>query len=102
MSRCDSATADELLREIATDLMRVPVNERTRRLHLKALALKQEIKGWSFVAPTAEIVDAMHEALRTLRIEVLDARSNSEVRLRSTHRPANDDIPPAFLRRAKG
>ncbi len=99
---CSDTTADELLREIATDLIRVPVNERTRRLHLKALALKQVVMGWAAVPPSNESVDAMLDTLRALRIEVLEVRSNSEVRLRSTFRgPATEEIPAAFLRRVR-
>ena len=100
---CNDTTADELLREIATDLIRVPVNERTRRLHLRALALKQVVMSWAHVAPSNESVDAMLEALAALRVEVLEVRSNSEVRLRSTFRgPPAEEIPPALRRRVRG
>ena len=103
MSSSDDTTADELLREIATDLMRVPVNEQSRRLHLKALALKQVVMGWARQPPSNETIDAMLGTLSALRTEVLQMRAiSSEVRLRSTYRgPAADEIPPALRRRAK-
>jgi hypothetical protein len=98
----EDTTANELLREIATDLIRVPVNERTRRLHLKALALKQVVMGWSRQHPSNESVAEMLGTLSALRTEVLEVRSTSEVRLRSTFRgPAVEEIPPALRRRAK-
>jgi hypothetical protein len=82
--RYDVATAEELLREIATDLIRMPVDDRARHMHLKALALKRVVMGWSRQPPPEENLLAMMDALHALRIEVLDLRSTSEVRLRST------------------
>jgi hypothetical protein len=95
----DVTTAEELLREIATDLMRVPIDERTRGLHLKALALKRVVMGWSGLVPPPENVSAMIETLDALRVEVVALRSTSEVRLRSTYRPPSY---AEFRRRAKG
>jgi hypothetical protein len=97
----DVATAEELLREIATDLIRMPVDERARHMHLKALALKRVVMGWTRQSPPDENVRAMIDTLHALRIEVLDLRSTSEVRLRSTR--ANSQPPRAleFPRRAK-
>lgn len=110
------ATAEELLRDIATDLIRVPtVDEGARKLHLKALALKRVVMGWARQAPPEENVEAMLDTLRALRIEVLQLRSTSQVRLRSTHghaapgsatpafpTPGFATIEAEFRRRAKG
>jgi hypothetical protein len=96
----DVTTAEELLREIATDLMRVAIDERTRGLHLKALALKRVVMGWSRVPPSVESVSAMIDTLDALRVEVGALRGTSEVRLRSTFRPAA--VAVDFRRRAKG
>ncbi len=98
------STAEELLREIATDLMRVPIDERTRGLHVRALSLKRVVMSWSRLSPPEDNVVAMIDTLDALRIEVLALRSTSEVRLRSTfERPvAISERRAELLRRAKG
>jgi hypothetical protein len=83
------ASAEALLREIATELVSLPLDERARPFHLRVLALKQVVSAWSRVAPPEENVDAMLDTLRALRAEVLDVRATtSEVRLRSTAPPS--------------
>jgi hypothetical protein len=67
----DQARAETLLAELAGALMRVPVDERTRILHLRALSLKRVVMQWHVEQPeeparrsvVAEIV-SMHEAAR--------------------------------------
>jgi len=100
----DVATAEELLREIATDLLRVQVDERARGLHLKALTLKRVVMSWSEQVPVEGSVEAMLFTLRALRIEVADLRSTSQVRIRSTFRGPVAAVPfqADLRRRAKG
>ena len=82
----DVATAEALLRDIVLELVRLPLEERARQLHLTALALKQTVSGWSRQPPPDASREAMHDALEALRREVLDLRgATSEVRLRPMH-----------------
>jgi hypothetical protein len=83
----DLSRAEILLREIVMELVSLPLDDRARRLHLKVLAMKQVISGWSRQPPPDANREAMVEALEALRLDVLDIRSTtSEVRLRSTQR----------------
>jgi hypothetical protein len=97
----DVAAAEELLREIATDLIRMRVDERARLMHLKALALKRVVMGWLGQPPPDETLQAMLDALRALRAEVIDLRSTSEVRLRSTRVAVPAMLEADLRRRAK-
>ena len=97
----DVAAAEELLREIATDLIRMRVDERARQMHLKALALKRVVMGWMGQSPPDENLHAMLDTLRALRTEVLDHRSTSEVRLRSTRAAVPAMLEADLRRRAK-
>jgi len=81
-----TTSADSLLREIATELVKLPLDGRSRPLHLKALALKQVVLRWSGSPPPGEF-DAMLDELRLLQAQVLEIRRTSGVRLHPT-RPA--------------
>lgn len=77
----DQGRAETLLAELAAVLMRVPVDEKTGTLHLRALSLKRAVMQWTVEHPdesirrsiVAEIV-AMHDAARGLRPSYLSRR----------------------------
>jgi hypothetical protein len=77
-------SAETLLREIATELVRLALDERSRPLHLEVLALNRVVSSWPAAPPRPEAYDAMLDALRVLRAKVDEVRSVSEVRMRST------------------
>jgi hypothetical protein len=43
----DRRRAEELLFVIAAELRRIPMNERTKELHLRALRAKRDVTQWS-------------------------------------------------------
>lgn len=47
----DKREAESLLHELATELRRVPMCERTRELHIRALTLKREVSSWGVLEP---------------------------------------------------
>jgi hypothetical protein len=81
--------AESLLREIATELVSLPLDERSRPLHLKILALKRAASEWSANTPSVASVDSMLSDLRVLRAQVLDVRGSSQVRMTSASRRAS-------------
>ena len=67
----DQERAETLLAELAGALMRVPVDEQTRTLHLRALSLKRDVMQWHEKRPeepvrrsVVEEILSMHEAAR--------------------------------------
>jgi hypothetical protein len=65
----DKEQADFLLHDLATELRRVPMCESTRKLHLRALALKREVSGWTVLQPAASerapVIAEIRELCRT-------------------------------------
>jgi hypothetical protein len=55
----DQHRAESLLSELATELRRVPVDEHTRSLHLRALALKRAVMHWAEQHPDESIRHAV-------------------------------------------
>jgi hypothetical protein len=77
--------AESLLRAIATDLERMPLDERTGPLHLRVLALKRVVTDWSVSEPAEPHATSVMDSLQTLRSQVLEMRrTTSGVRVRST------------------
>jgi hypothetical protein len=81
--------AEELLFTLAAELRFVPIEERTMRLHLRALELKREVRAWQAAAherePTKEEIGAVMDEIRRLAGEVgtygkkrVHGRANSE------------------------
>jgi hypothetical protein len=94
----DLANAELLLREIAHELVSIPLDERARGLHLRVLALKRTVSAWSSQPPELATSEATFAELRALHTEVCEVRSTSEVRLRTTDRIS---YRPASYRPAK-
>ncbi len=55
--------------ELAADLRSVPVNERTKRLHLRALELKRMLSTWEEHPPDDHEADAVLEEVQELAVE---------------------------------
>lgn len=66
----DAARAALLLRSIAEELLRVPLDVSTRALHLRALAMKREVALWRADSPSCE---ARKDALKELTALLTDA-----------------------------
>jgi hypothetical protein len=67
--------------------VRLPLDERSRPLHLEALALNRVVSSWLAAPPAEEMRTSVYDALCVLRARVDEIKSVSEVRLRSTYRP---------------
>jgi hypothetical protein len=67
----DQHRAEALLFELATILRRVPVEECTRTLHLRALTLRGILGRWPVDQPDASARDAFFDELRALEREAL-------------------------------
>ena len=61
--------AERLLFELAAELRFVPVEERTRRLHLRALELKREVRSWRTQPPELAACDALCDEVQSLADE---------------------------------
>jgi hypothetical protein len=98
----DIANAESLLREIATELVSLPLDERARGLHLRVLGLKRVVSGWAQEPPQRAHLESTLGSLHALRTEVGEVRSTSEVRLRATardsYRPTYRTTPPPSVR----
>jgi hypothetical protein len=90
----DFASVRSLLREIVTDLAKLPLDERASPLHLKVLALRRVVSDWEREAPATAHIDAMLEELRVLKAKVGAIRPTSGVLLRSSD--------PESLRKVRG
>jgi hypothetical protein len=86
--------AGSLLREIATALAKLPLDERASPLHLRVLALRRVVSDWAQTPPSAAHVESVLESLRVLQVHVAAIRPTSGVLLRSTE--------PGSVRKAKG
>jgi hypothetical protein len=74
--------AEWLLHELAAKLRTLEFEERTRPLHLRALALKRVVAGWAEREPAEEERRAIGDELRLLVGEVargLEGIASSEV-----------------------
>jgi hypothetical protein len=56
----DRSPTEALLFRLATDLLRLPFEDRTRKLHIRALELKRLLGQWARAAPS----DAERRAAR--------------------------------------
>ena len=72
-----SAVGDTLLHEVALELSRLPLDEHSRGLHKKALALKQLVDQASSEQTVIEAVRALH-----LEVRELSRISRTRIRLR--------------------
>jgi hypothetical protein len=70
----DQLRAEGLLFELAKDLRHVPLEERTRALHLRALALKQAVARWPQSAPDPASRQALCEEVLAMQRETRDWR----------------------------
>jgi hypothetical protein len=80
----DLAKAGSLLREIATELAALPLDERSAPLHQKLLALRRVVSDWARQPPPAALLEAALDSLRSLQAQVGELRAVSGPRLRST------------------
>jgi hypothetical protein len=98
----DIANAEALLREIAHELVTLPLDEHARHLHLRVLSYKRLVTTWGSEPPDLAVLETTLTALRALHEEVSAVRSTSEVRLRpavrASYRPASYAPPPAKVR----
>jgi hypothetical protein len=70
----DQHRAESLLAELATDLRWVPVDGRTRTLHLRALSLKREVMRWSEELPEESIRHSLLDEVVEMQAEARDWR----------------------------
>ena len=68
----DQHRAEALLAELATDLCRVPVDERTGALHLRALALKRHVMRWPEDHPDEAVRRAVVDEVLAMQRETRD------------------------------
>jgi hypothetical protein len=73
----DLRRAEVLLHDLATELRSVPLEERTRRLHLRALAIKTELTRWRSEPPDERARRDVLDELVTLNT---DARKHRRFR----------------------
>jgi len=67
-----SLTNSALLSEVAATLLRLPFEDSTRNLHIRALRLKRQIDPWWDEArPTEADLRAMRESILALRSEAV-------------------------------
>lgn len=59
--------AELLLFRLATDLLRLPFEGRTRRLHIRALELKRVVDEWRDVKPSAAERSAVCDEIANLQ-----------------------------------
>jgi len=70
----DQSRAESLLAELAMDLCVVPVEDRTRALHLRALALKRAVMRWSEDLPEESIRRIVLDEVLAIQAEARDWR----------------------------
>jgi hypothetical protein len=75
----DQRRAERLLSELAKELLRVPVDEHTRVLHLRALALKRAVMGWPDAQPPQSIRHAVVREVLSMQDEALVWRRSGGV-----------------------
>ena len=87
----DQHRAERLLTELAIELRRVPVDEHTRALHLRALALKRSVMRWPDDQPDESARHAVVDEVRVMQKEALDWRRASASRSKiAGERPAGE------------
>ena len=68
----DAQQAEQLLHELAIELRRLPYRERTRGMHLRALALKRAVSAWAADPSCSEEQQrAVGEEIERLRHELI-------------------------------
>ena len=70
----DQRRAEALLADLGTHLRRVPVEERTRALHLRAIALRHLVTRWPEEQPTEATRKALCDELVALGDEAREWR----------------------------
>lgn len=65
----DLRRAEAILHELALVLLRVPVGEQSRELHLRALALKRDVTRWHLWMPDEAVRHAVLDELLRLQQE---------------------------------
>jgi hypothetical protein len=70
----DQRRAELLLADLAMELRRVPVDERTRGIHLRALALKRAVMDWPKQQPDESIRHAVVDEVLAMQEEAVDWR----------------------------
>ncbi len=87
----DQHRAERLLAELAIELRRVPVDEHTRTLHLRALALKRAVMRWPDDQPDESVRHAVVDEVRVMQKEALDwRRASASWRKNAGERPAGE------------
>jgi hypothetical protein len=71
----DTAQAEELLFELATELVRLPFGGPTRELHIRALELKRRVGQWARVIPSDAERRATCDGILELRREAAEWRA---------------------------
>jgi len=71
--------AEQLLYELAAVLRAVPVEERTKDLHVRALELKRDVAAWRGRRPSDETCDAILDELEGLVNEARAQRDQGRV-----------------------
>lgn len=66
----DRAQTEALLFDLATTLLRLPFEGRTRSLHIRALELKRRVGQWGPSVPTEDEQLSTRECIIALRREV--------------------------------
>jgi hypothetical protein len=64
----DSARAEAMLYTLALQLRRLPVNDRTHRLHVRALELKRDLARWCAEPGLAHAWGAAIAEIRALQV----------------------------------
>ncbi len=59
--------AETLLSRLATDLLRLPFESRTRTLHIRALELKRVVDEWTRVTPSEAERKVTHDEIADLQ-----------------------------------
>ena len=65
----DAPQAEELLFDLATELVRLPFGGATRNLHIRALELKRRLEQWARVAPSEAERQAARDGILELQRE---------------------------------
>jgi hypothetical protein len=79
----DRHHVESLLAELASELRRVPVDELTSPLHLRALSLKRAVMHWRDECPDESVRRAVFDEVRALHGEARDWRRLSRLGGRS-------------------
>jgi hypothetical protein len=89
------ARAEELLFALAIELRAVPVHERTRAVHLRALELKRDVASWRASPPIEDDRTRVFREIETLTREAQAARRSRPqiTAARLSERPFASSLP---------